>query len=249
MEKYLTISVDDGHPKDLMMADLLDKFSLEATFYVPVKNPEREVMGKSDMRAIAQRFEIGGHTYNHKPLVGIPEKTVEKEVGDGKKYLEQMLGKKLISFCYPKGKFNASVAAVVQAAGFMGARTCMFNLSSFPKNPYSLGVSTHAYPHKKGIQIRHAILEMNIRGLIDFFRVQKGCVDWVNHFVYTVDHVERNGGIAHLYLHSWEVDQLNEWKRLQDLLVFLSTKRDLKRITNGELLHLLYERKSVHENR
>ena len=125
----------------------------------------------------------------------------------------------------------------------------MFNLSSFPKNPYSVGVSTHAYTHSKWIQVRHAILEMNIRGLIDFFKVQKGCIDWVDHFIYTVNHVNQKGGVAHLYLHSWEVDQLNEWKRLKNLLAFLSATCDFKRITNGELFQLSYEREKVYENR
>ncbi len=237
--KYLTISIDDGHPKDLMTAELLNKFALKATFYIPIKNPEREVMGKFDIITISEHFEIGGHTYNHRPLNGIPKKVVEREINDGKKYLEQLLGKQVISFCYPKGKFNAMIAAVVRDAGFMGARTCMFNLNYFPKNPYLCGVSTHAYSHSKAIQIRHAILERNFCGLMDFFRIQKGRVDWVDQFKLAVDYVEQHGGIAHLYLHSWEIDELNQWERLGDLFAFLSQKSGLKHITNGELFILL----------
>jgi peptidoglycan/xylan/chitin deacetylase (PgdA/CDA1 family) len=34
-EKYVTISVDDGHPTDLRTVDLLHKYGLTATFYIP----------------------------------------------------------------------------------------------------------------------------------------------------------------------------------------------------------------------
>ena len=61
--------------------------------------------------------------------------------------------------------------------------------------------------------------------------------------------INQKGGVAHLYLHSWEVDQLNEWKRLKNLLAFLSATCDFKRITNGELFQLSYEREKVYENR
>ena len=41
---YLTISVDDGHPTDFKSAELLARYGLKATFYIPARNPEREVM-------------------------------------------------------------------------------------------------------------------------------------------------------------------------------------------------------------
>ncbi|MFB0564545.1 MAG: polysaccharide deacetylase family protein [Candidatus Aminicenantaceae bacterium] len=241
--KYLTISVDDGHPKDLIITDLLNKYDLRATFYIPIKNPDRELMGKSDILTISKDFEIGGHTYNHRPLNRIHKKIVEKEIVDCKKCLEQLIGKPIISFCYPKGKFNKMIAGVVKDAGFLGARTCMFFLNNFPKNPYFWGVSTHATYESRVIQIRHAVLEKNFQGLINFFRTQKGCVDWVNQFKFAVDHVEKYGGIAHLYLHSWEIHESDQWKRLESLFSFLS-KKNLKRVTNGELFKLHSKRKA-----
>ena len=56
---YLTFSIDDGHPKDLETADLLSKYGLKATFYIPATNPERPVMSASQIRTVAQTFEVG----------------------------------------------------------------------------------------------------------------------------------------------------------------------------------------------
>lgn len=76
---------------------------------------------------------------------------------------------------------------------------------------------------------------------MDFFLIQKGSVDWVENFKFSVEYVEKNGGIAHLYLHSWEIDQFNEWKRLEGLFRFLSGKKDLGPVTNGELFAMRYK--------
>lgn len=244
-DKYLTISVDDGHPADYKSVELLNKYGLKATFYIPKINSEREVMEESAIKEIAGLFEIGGHTYSHKSLCNVSDNEVKKEVQDGKNWMEQLLGRAIIAFCYPKGKFNASTINTVRDLGFKGARTCMYNLNDFPTNPFLWGVSTHAYSHSKAIQIRHAVLENNFKGLMNFFLVQKGSIDWVKQFKFAVEHVEQNGGIAHLYFHSWEIDKLNEWERLEDLFLYLSEKKDLKRVTNGELFKIYYDRKKI----
>jgi len=241
--KYLTISVDDGHPTDYKSAELLSKYGLKATFYIPKINLEREVMEESAIKRIADSFEIGGHTYRHKPLCNVPDIEIKKEVQDGKNWMEQLLGREIVAFCYPRGKFNSFIINTVKDSGFKGARTCMWNLNDFPKNPFLWGFSTHAHTHSIAIQIRHAILENNFKGLLNFFLVQKGSVDWVNQFKFTVEYVEQNGGIAHLCFHSWEIDEFNEWRRLEDLFRYLSEKKDLKRVTNGELFIMYYDRK------
>lgn len=241
-DKYLTISVDDGHPTDLKSAELLSKYGLKATFYIPRINSEKAVMKESDIKIIAESFEIGGHTYSHKPLSNLADNEIKKEVQDGKRWLEQLLGREIIPFCYPRGKFNSSVIRAVRDSGFKGARTCMYNLNDFPKNPFLWGVGTHAHSHSRTVQIRHAILEKNFKGLVNFFLVHKGNVDWINHFKLVVEYVERNGGIVHLYLHSWEIDKLNEWRRLEDLFRYLSAKKSFKRLTNGELFMIHYNR-------
>lgn len=238
--KYLTISVDDGHPTDQKTAELLNKYSLKATFYIPKNNSEREVTGDQVIKRIAEAFEIGGHTYRHRPLTGISRGEILKEVLEGKDWLEQLLGRKLVAFCYPRGKFNASVIRAVKDSGFKGARTCMYGLIDFPSDPFLWGLTTHAYSHSRLLQVRHALLENNFKGLMNFFLIQKGTVDWVKNFKFSVECVEKNGGIAHLYLHSWEIDQFNEWKRLEDLFRYLTEKKDLKRVTNGELFAMYY---------
>ncbi len=113
MNRYATISIDDGHATDLRTADLLEKYGLAATFYIPYKNPERPVMGPSEIREIARHFEIGGHTLNHTPLRFLQRHQAWAEIRDGKSWLEDEVGRAVVSFCYTRGKFNSKLAAMV----------------------------------------------------------------------------------------------------------------------------------------
>jgi len=232
---YLTISVDDGHPTDLRAAELLAKYDFQATFYVPARNPEREMMSREEIREIGARFEIGSHTLNHRPLKHLPREEARAEIQDGKRWLEEITGKQAVSFCYPRGKFDRTAVGLVRDAAFLGARTCMFNLSGYPQSPFLWGVSTHASSHSAATQIRHALLERNFRGISSFLWLHKGARDWAEHFLHAVDFVERRGGVAHLYFHSWEIEEQNQWKKMEVLLKGISGRKALARITNGEL--------------
>jgi peptidoglycan/xylan/chitin deacetylase (PgdA/CDA1 family) len=235
---FATVSVDDGHPADLKVLDLLTQYGVKATFYIPVRNAERPVMHRSEVRLLARHCEIGGHTLNHVRLTSLPERAVVREVVDGKKWLEDLLGAQIESFCYPGGKFDRQAAAIVKQAGFLGARTTMCHLTGFPVNPYLWGVSTHACRHSRIVHVRHAVLERNLEGLWSFFRLSKGLTDWERQFLCTVVHVERNGGIAHLYLHGWEIEQHGEWDKLERVLQVMSERKSLIKVTNGELFRL-----------
>jgi peptidoglycan/xylan/chitin deacetylase (PgdA/CDA1 family) len=244
-QSYLTISIDDGHLTDLRAAELLQKLGLKATFYIPARNQERELMSTAQIRQIAANFEVGSHSLNHRPLTSLPKQEAELEINSGKKWLEDLIGQEVIAFCYPQGKFHSGTIELVKQAGFLGARTCMFNLSSFPINPFLWGVSTHAYSHSIAIQIRHALLEKNFQGISNFVFIHKLAQDWPKHFSYAVDFVEKYGGVAHLYFHSWEIEELNQWNKLENVLGSISKRHKLMRVTNGKLFQLWHTSQSI----
>ena len=193
LDRYLTFSVDDGAPQDLRTAELLDELGLVATFYVPARNPDRPLLDRTSIRELARRFEVGGHSFSHRRLKGLPEAEIHAEVADGKAWIEETIGEQVVSFCYPLGKFDSRVAAVVQQCGFLGARTCFFNLIDWPADLFLLGLSTHAYSHSAPIQLRHALLERNFAGIWNYSTLFRLCRDWEQHFTLALDHVQAHG--------------------------------------------------------
>lgn len=234
-QPYLTVSVDDGSLSDMRAAELLEKYGLKATFYIPATNWERPVLSAEQVRTLSTGFEIGGHTYGHVALHKLSPAQVRAELEGGKNWVEDVTGQPANSFCYPFSKFNALVRHEVEAIGFVGARTSMFNRNELPSDPFLTGVSTHACSHSPLIQIRHALLEGNILGALNFIRVHHLERDWVRHFQYALDSVAAIGGVAHLYFHSWEIEKHDHWQKLDSLLAQLSQRTEFKRITNGEL--------------
>jgi peptidoglycan/xylan/chitin deacetylase (PgdA/CDA1 family) len=243
-EKYVTISVDDGHPTDLRTVDLLQQYGLKATFYIPGANAERTIMKPSEIRDIDRLFEVGSHTLNHLRLTWISAEEAWREVCDGKKASEDMLGHEVVSFCYPGGKFNRRAARQVAEAGFLAARTCMYFLNDFPKNPFLWGVSTYANTYPVYVQLRHCFLEGNLAGSYNYVTKFKARTSWAAQFMCALEQVSREGGMAHLYFHSWEIDQNGEWDELEAVFKAIA-QHSLTPVTNGYLYRRWHEKRGL----
>jgi peptidoglycan/xylan/chitin deacetylase (PgdA/CDA1 family) len=230
-EAYLTISVDDGHPTDLTTAELLARLGLQATFYVPARNDERCVMPPAQIRELSRAFELGSHTMNHRRLHRLSDSAACAEIADGKKWLEDVVSSEVVSFCYPGGKYTDKTREMVASAGFLGARTCEFNLLAAPSDPFRWGVSTQAYSHG----LLHALRHNSTTGSLNYLMVSRLAQDWETHFIRSLDWVEAKGGIAHLYMHSWETDELGQWKKLDRVLANAAARSRLIPVSNGAL--------------
>jgi peptidoglycan/xylan/chitin deacetylase (PgdA/CDA1 family) len=235
--RYVAISVDDGSKPDLRTAELLHKHGLQATFYVPARNPERPVITPSEVREIATHFEVGSHTLNHSPLRFLSERAAEREIREGKDWLEDVLGRSVVAFCYPRGKFNSRTPTLVKQAGFLGARTCLMCLTDFPRDPFLWGISSLAFRLSRTIQVRHALLEKNLAGLRNFVREYRGETDWRRHFSRSIEIVRSRGGVAHLNMHSWEIDEQSQWTDLESVFREIA-QSGLTPVTNGDLFRM-----------
>src|SRR5438477_8313135 len=118
----LTTSWDDGHPLDFRIADLLSKYGLTGTFYIP-RRCQSPTMTEQQVRELSRYFEIGAHTMHHVFLDQCGEQTGREEIEQSKKWVEQVTGRECSMFCPPGGKFNARRLAQISAAGFRAIRT------------------------------------------------------------------------------------------------------------------------------
>jgi hypothetical protein len=114
----------------------------------------------------------------------------------------------------------------------------MFNLHELPRDPFLLGVSTHACFHSTTMQIRHALLERNLRGAWNYITVYRRTSEWRKQFTLSLDHVERHGGVAHLFFHSWEIDLHKEWDKLELTFRDIARRTSLARVSNGDVFRL-----------
>src|ERR1700722_20376337 len=146
----VTTSWDDGHCLDLHLAEILEEYRLPATFYISPASAEiapADRLSRAGIRRIAERFEIGAHTLTHPRLTSLPLAVALHEIVAGRAHLEDMIGRRVTSFCYPGGAFRPEHVRLVREAFFSYARTVRrFSLDE-GSDPLRSPTTVQAYRH------------------------------------------------------------------------------------------------------
>ncbi|MBI5122789.1 polysaccharide deacetylase family protein [Candidatus Roizmanbacteria bacterium] len=118
----LLLTFDDGHwdfSTDIL--PILKKYNVKATQYViPGFTGGSDFMTQKQVQEAIDSgiVDIGAHTVHHVSLKGHFLKTVEFEVKESKKMLEDTYHIQVVSFAYPNGSFDEQAEKVVKEAGF-----------------------------------------------------------------------------------------------------------------------------------
>jgi peptidoglycan/xylan/chitin deacetylase (PgdA/CDA1 family) len=236
MKAIITTSWDDGHPLDLKLAELLRKYGIPATFYIPLDYRGERLTSASQVREIAMDLDIGGHTYHHVNLTSVSEQEALQEISDGKKRLEDIVDRKLLSFCYPYGYTNSRVSAIVKEAGFLGARTTGL-LSRRIQDPFTIKTTVYAARQWPTHLFKESFFARDRRFF--YFVVKNGLFlqPWHRIALETLKFVVENGGVWHMWGHSWEIDENDDWAHLESVLREISMLTGTtQRVDNSRLL-------------
>lgn len=199
IKKKIVSSWDDFEAADERLFELLLKYNIPATFYIPYNKlllKDRLELAKK----VAEHFEIGSHTISHKILPELSDRELKDEVYWSKRMIEDLLGVEVSSFCYPRGRYNDRVKEAVIKAGYKSARTVDVLNTDFPTDPFAIKPTIHAYPDR---------------------REYKG-KKWQGIFLELFDKVNKGGGYFHLWGHSWEIEKYGLWEDLEKLLIYMS---------------------------
>ena len=221
--KFVT-SWDDGHPCDARIAELLARYGLEGSFFVPVSNIEgKPVMSNSALRTLDQSFEIGSHTLEHVYLTRLSKDNCDYQIINGKQGLEDVLGHQVHGFCYPGGGSNSSVRGSVIASGITYARgTENFRLDS-GHDRFEIPTTIQFYPHPMSVLLRNFLSKGNYNKRYQVFRKSSSSKNWLNSMFKLIDFYAETDCVFHLWGHSWEVNDNNLWSELEQLLKFASS--------------------------
>ena len=228
----VTTSWDDGSKLDLKLAELLNKYSLKGTFYIP-KTYLDNTLERDDLRALAKVHEVGAHTLNHVDLTKVPLLQAEEEIAGIKAYLEDMLGHKIYMFCYPYGKYNENIKKIVKASGFIAARTCEPGAFNFPKHPYQWHITLFASNGSP-------LMTLRTWWKSRLWKVSS-LLDWENRAKLLFDLALEKGGIYHIWGHSQAFVVKNEWTKLERVFSYISRREGAQYITNGEIFKSYYQ--------
>lgn len=236
---FFTTSWDDGHPSDGRVADLLARYDLQGTFYIPLRGPRRS-MDHAQIRNLSTVFEIGAHTVSHCDLSQVSDQTAKAEICDSKAMLEELTGKSCKMFCFPKGRYHRSQLRLVQEGGFLGVRTVELMSLDLPRIQAGIAVmptTLHAYAHPRLSYLKNTVKRFAWRNLLNcarFGALRFGNRSWVSTAERLMRRVAEEGGVFHVWGHSWELDEYELWPQLGQVLAVMGELKAFARpVTNS----------------
>lgn len=218
-DAVFTVSWDDGYPADRRLGDLLAKYGIAGTFYIPTRNGEgRAVMEMADIAALAQGFEIGGHTWDHAVLPGLPLDNAFDQISRNKTWLEQVIGAPVRGFCYPRGKLDSATTALVKKAGYSYARTTRVFCTNCTADCFLMPTTMQFFPHDKSVYPRNLLRGPLRRERIRMFVTAMHSKNLCERALRMIDLGLEAGGVIHMWGHSWEIEAYDLWKDLETVL-------------------------------
>lgn len=215
------ISFDDGHISDIKAARLMERYGFQGVFY----NSNAELRGTIKMspmemsRELIKRGHIlGGHTLSHPSDMKLMEDEQMKFelenvyagtplVFGSWKNFDGFPQKTVDKFCYPRGRHDERVRKAVQAAGYKEARTTrVLQIRNDTGDPYQMPTTIHMFP-----------------------RAEYEGRDWyslaVEYFDRALEESKTDDSVFfHLWGHTKELDQQDDWERFENLLKYMREK-------------------------
>ncbi len=242
MSVSFTCSIDDGHPSDMKMAEILARHGLKGTFYIPIKNREGQpVMPPDQIRILAEQFEVGSHTYDHCFLSSVGLGESHYQVTEGKHQLEDILGHEVAGFCYPGGKFRQQDVAIVQSAGFKYARTTVNLCFDAGHKRFEMPTTVQLYPHSRSVYLRNYAKMGSWGQRRSGLQLALRHDDWIKRLYALFDHAALNDQSFHLWCHSHDIDNLKAWQEVNRFLEHVASRvAPENRLSNQELAEAAY---------
>ncbi|WP_165759017.1 polysaccharide deacetylase family protein [Niastella yeongjuensis] len=250
---YFTCSFDDGHIADLRLAELLAKFNVKATFYIP-RSCEccTASLSESEIRTLSRLIEVGGHTMTHPILTRVSYKQARAEIFDCKQWLEDVTGKAIHSFCPPTGRFSAAHVSLQREAGFTAMRTVemLTHSMSGVKNVLDfviLPTTCQVYNHSNISYLKNNVKRLKFVSYISAWKLFDSNWEAMSrnflNYLYDISHTQNEDHYFHLWGHSWELSQFSLWRSLERFLKSLHDIGGFVFLDNSMLADLVRRKK------
>jgi peptidoglycan/xylan/chitin deacetylase (PgdA/CDA1 family) len=108
--------------------------------YDPYKEYQgrRQSLNIEEINDMKEFVEFGLHSSFHPVLTKCTEEEKRKEIHEGKKRLENILNKRIVSFAYPNGDFDDECIEILKESGIEVAKTANVGWNNKKTNPFKL---------------------------------------------------------------------------------------------------------------
>ncbi|MCE1188455.1 MAG: polysaccharide deacetylase family protein [Ignavibacteria bacterium] len=167
-KKPVFLTFDDGYEDNhRLLFPLLQEFGFRCVIFVlgdrNITNNywdsedtamRSELLSDSQVRELSEwGVEIASHSLTHPHLPSLDKEQAEREIISSKENIEKLLGKKVITFCYPYGDVNEDIKKAVKTAGYtFGISTDTGGLH-LEDDTFQI-FRAYIFPHDRGLSYR-----------------------------------------------------------------------------------------------
>ena len=221
-KKAFNITYDDGVIQDLRFVLLLNKYGIKGTFNLNSRLMEQEFewqhesglrikrLSKEAARYLYEGHEIASHSLTHPDMRYLSEGQIMYELGHDKWQLSQWFCREIGGFALPFDYYSDTVAACAKRLGFEYSRSSEETYSYKPPEDY--------YYWAAGT-----------------YHVQPGFRDFVAGFFETDEEL----ALCQIVGHSYDLDVMDMWGLMEDILRRVAADEDVASMTNLELVRYL----------
>jgi len=132
-EKPIILTFDDGYSDFYQNAwPIMKKYEMPGVVFVIANYHSNDYLTDNQIIELSNSgIEIGSHTLTHPDLSLADNGKIFTEVTQSKIEIEKLIGHKVISFCYPAGKYNDGVVAKVLESDYQFAVTTKSGVANF----------------------------------------------------------------------------------------------------------------------
>lgn len=243
---FFTTSWDDGSVLDMKVADLLSRYGMKGTFYIPEKfdgkNEKHSAydrrLNEDEIRSIARAHEVGAHGITHHRLTVIPPEEARSEIVDSKSFLENITGTPVTMFAYPGGLWNESVAQLTKDAGFAAARTTQKLFIQQDARQFLINATVICQPFPLRKKDADHYYWGRIFDPMRTYTPRQFALSWQSLARKWFKKALAGGNYFHLSGHSWELEKYGMWDELESFLKFVKDHKDVIYICNGDVVNL-----------
>jgi peptidoglycan/xylan/chitin deacetylase (PgdA/CDA1 family) len=139
--KPIVLSFDDGYRSQFAKAmPELRRVGWPGVLNLQIDLPPSQGgLTQGAVRAMmAAGWEVDAHTITHPDLTTLDAAALQREVAGSRRIIQHRFGAPVNWFCYPAGRYDPTVEAVVKRAGFVGATTTLPGWATRSDDPYRL---------------------------------------------------------------------------------------------------------------
>jgi peptidoglycan/xylan/chitin deacetylase (PgdA/CDA1 family) len=179
------LTFDDGYENFLQAAlPVLESLGFTATVFVVSgmlgeendwqhyyePKPRLRLLAADGVREVAaRRMEVGSHSMTHPKLVGLDPGLLNREVGESRRILNELLDQPVEGFCYPYGNLDGAAVQAVRRAGYTYACAVYEEDKpdeyTLPRIPISQRDSLPRFVAKLGIYWQYSATKSRLRGV------------------------------------------------------------------------------------